>query len=156
MQTDQASVAHTGTFELGVPPTLAIHLFTAPGERRWVDGWDPEILSGDGTAEGTVFTTSHGGETTIWVVVDFDERGYRARYARLTPGSRAGTVEVRLRDNGDGGSTVTVTYELTSLSESGRRNLHHFNADAYAQMLVDWRTLILAADIDYEALGGRQ
>lgn len=156
MHADHTSVAHSGTFELKVPPALAIHLFTAHGERLWVDGWDPVILSGDGTAEGTVFVTSHGDETTVWVVVDFDESTYRARYARLTPGSRAGTVEVQLRDNGDGGSTVTVTYGLTALSEAGARCLQRFDADAYAEMLAEWPTQILEADIDYEAQRARQ
>lgn len=94
--------------------------------------------------------TSHGHESTIWVVVDFDLNTYRARYARITPASRAGTVEVRLHANDSGGSTVAVRYELTALSESGNSNLAHFDAEVYAEMLKDWKALIRAADIDYQ------
>lgn len=149
---DPVHVARSGTFDLEVSPEKSFHLFTAPGERLWVPGWDPAILSGDGTEAGTAFVTGHGDETTIWVVTDFDVSQHRARYARITPLSRAGTVDVSVRANGSGGSTVAVRYELTALTESGNRNLERFGADAYSEMLNEWKTLIRAADIDYEAL----
>ena len=145
-------VARSGMFDLDIPPEKAFHLFTAPGERLWVPGWDPAILSGDGTEAGTVFVTSHGDETTIWVVTDFNASQRRARYARVSPGSRAGTVEVGVRANDSGGSTVAVRYELTALTESGSRNLAQFDADAYSEMLKEWKELIRAADIDYGVL----
>ena len=148
---DPVNMVHSGTFDLDAPPQKAIHLFTAPGEMLWVPDWDPVILSGDGTEEGTVFVTSHGDESTVWVVVDFDLNGHRARYARITPGSRAGTVEVRLHPNESGGSTVTVKYELTALSASGNHVLTVFDAE-YSDMLKEWEALIRAADIDYQAL----
>jgi hypothetical protein len=148
---DPVHVDHSGTFDLDVLPEQALHLFTAPGETLWVPGWDPTILSGDGTAAGTVFVTTHGHETTIWVVVDFDSNRHRARYARVTPGSRAGTVEVRLQENDRGGSTVTVRYELTALSESGKESLDSFDAGAYSEMLKAWEEHIRHANIDYRA-----
>lgn len=149
---EPVNVAHTGTFELDDPPEKAFYLFTAPGEAVWVPGWEPTILSGDGIEQGTVFVTGHGDEATIWVVVDFDEKAYRARYTRITPASRAGTVEVKLQANGLGGSTVKVTYELTALSESGNQNLADFDTRAYEEMLNEWETLVRAADIDYQSL----
>ena len=49
------SVSHTGTLRVDAPPEHAFQLFTAPGERLWVDGWDPEVLSGgDGRSKGSV------------------------------------------------------------------------------------------------------
>ena len=99
---EPANVVQSGSFNLDVPPDKAIHLFTAPGEILWAPGWDPEILSGMEPQEGNVWLTSHGDESTTWIVVDFDVNKYRARYARVTQGSRAGTVEVRLQAN-DGG-----------------------------------------------------
>lgn len=146
------NVAHTGSFELAAPPNEAFHLFTAPGEKLWVPDWDPTILSGNGTQAGTVFETGHGNERTIWVVVDFDVEARRARYARTTPHSRAGTVEVRLSANDEGGSIVTVTYELTALNESGNQVLAQFDAEAYAEMMKEWKRLIGAAKLDAAAL----
>ena len=146
------SIRHTGSFELRDTPEQALYLFTAPGEIIWVPGWEPVIMSGDGFEEGTVFLTHHDHEETIWVVVDFDTKACRARYARITPSSKAGTVEVNLSENESGGSTVEVTYELTALSEAGVRNLEHFDEKAYAEMLVEWKSLVESADIDYASL----
>lgn len=149
---EPVNVAHSGTFDLDDPPEKAIYLFTAPGEVVWVPGWEPTIMNGDGFEQGTVFLTGHGDEATIWVVVDFDTEAYRARYARITPASRAGTVEVQLHANDSGGSIVEVSYELTALSESGNENLAGFDDKAYAKMLTEWKRLIETADIDYLAL----
>lgn len=139
-------VEHTGGFHLDMPPAKAIALFTAPGERLWAPGWDPTILSGDGTEAGTVFVTHHGHSTTIWVVVDYDTETFRARYARTTPGIKAGTVEVNLLSDGKGGSEVRVTYELTALSEAGNKDLAHFNASRYSEMMKEWKQHIRHAE----------
>ena len=45
-----------GSFVLPLPPAQAFDLFTAEGERRWVAGWDPEILSDCGATEPGAFT----------------------------------------------------------------------------------------------------
>lgn len=149
---DPAKVVHSGSFGLDVAPEKAICLFTAPGETLWVPHWNPVILSGDGTGEGTVFVTSHGEEATFWVVVDFDLNQPRARYARVTPAASAGTVEVRVQANDRGGSTVTVSYELTAPSESGNGTLADFDSEAFSEMLEEWEVHIQHAEIDYQAL----
>ncbi len=61
-------------------------------------------------------------------------------------------MDVKLQENGTGGSTVKVTYQLTALSEAGNQNLAHFDEKAYAEMLVEWKSLVESADIHYEAL----
>ena len=131
-------IQHTGSLRVELPPERALELFTGPGERIWVAGWDPVVLSGDGIEAGTVFLTGHGDSSTIWVIVDYDPNTLRARYARTTPEVKAGTVEVRVRPDGEGASEVQVTYELTALSEAGNRDLAHFDASAYSTMMRDW------------------
>jgi len=148
---EAAKVAHTGSFYVDAPPERSIHLFTAPGETLWADGWNPEILSGDGTEKGTVFVTSHNDETTIWGVVDFDPKTFHVRYSRVTPSMRAGTVEVFVRSDRQAGSIVQVSYELTALTEAGNRDLAHFDAQAYSEMMAEWESEIRDADIDYQA-----
>lgn len=147
--------AHTGFVRVNAPPRRAFQLFTVPGEKQWVPHWDPRVLSGgDGRQKGAVFTTTHGNEATLWVVVDFDSDQRHARYARISPESRAGTVEVRVRDDGQGGSLAEVTYELTALTEAGNRYLADFGTQEFARMIEQWEELIGAADIDYESLTG--
>jgi hypothetical protein len=143
------TVAHTGTLCVAAPPEHAFQLFTAPGEKFWIDDWDPDVLSGDGRARGTVWVTEVGGDKAYWIVVDYDEDALHARYARIAPGTRAGTVEVTARPDGAGGTEVEVRYELTALTDDGDRKLADFDAEAYAGMLAEWERMINEANIDY-------
>lgn len=146
------SVVHSGSFSVDQPPEKAIYLFTAPGEELWVPGWAPTLLHGDGFEKGTVFKTGHDDEHTIWVVVDFDTKTCRARYARITPASRAGTVEVNLVPNAESGSTVNVKYQLCALTPDGNEHLAGFDENAYSEMLAEWKTLLEKTDVDLETL----
>ena len=119
-----------GHVRVALSPDEAIELFTPEGERRWVEGWDPRYPGGD---EGVFLTGA-----TTWVTV---ERGDRSRrYARVTPGVRAGTVSVRC--DPDGAHTVaTVGYELTALGPGA--DLEAFAA-GYDDFLALWEREIAA------------
>ena len=143
-------VDHTGDLRVAAPPQQAFQLFTAPGERLWVKGWDPVIMTnGDGRETGSVFLTGHRDEQTVWLVVDYDPEVLRARYARITPGSRAGTVEVQARPDEHGATVVTVRYVLTALAPQGNDSLESFDEAAFSAMLTDWEREIRAADIKF-------
>jgi hypothetical protein len=142
-------VVRSGTLHIEATPDLAFMLFTGPGEALWVDDWEPTVISGDGLSLGTVFTTNIG-EETLWIVVDFDRRSRYARYTRFAPGSRAGTVEVRVEADDRGGAIAHVTYELTALSMEGIEALVSFDESAYADMMRTWEQMIRDANIDYE------
>jgi hypothetical protein len=147
---EPSRVTHSGSLHVDAPPEHAFPLFTAPGERLWAPGWDPVILSGgDGLERGSVWLTAHGDEQTIWFVADYDPESFHAHYARITPTSRAGSVEVFVRSDGDGGSDVTVTYDLTALNEAGNRELAGFDGEHYAHMLMEWERLIQEANLEY-------
>ncbi|MBB5786161.1 SRPBCC family protein [Jiangella mangrovi] len=132
----------TGTLHVALPPAEAFVLFTPRGEIAWAPGWEPRFAlpTDDDTAPGTAFETGAHGEHTIWVVLQRDP-GRSISYARVTPGSRAGVVRVSLRPGGDGGSDVTVTYELTALTPEAAAELDRF-ADGYAAYLREWEQLI--------------
>jgi hypothetical protein len=106
-------MTHSHTLRVPLPVADALRLFTPVGERAWAPGWDPVFPAGeqgDGAAPGTVFLTG----PSTWVVVDREPD--RVRYARVTPGVRAGTVEVRLRADGDA-TLADVTYVTTALND---------------------------------------
>ncbi|MEM9302922.1 MAG: SRPBCC family protein [Pseudomonadota bacterium] len=148
---DAMTVSRLGSFELERPPKEALPLFTAPGERLWVPGWEPVILHGDGYETGTAFITEHGEHTTYWLVIDYDVGAGHAAYARVTPGLHTGTVDVSIAENGSGGSRVTVTYQMTGLSDHGNGEVERsYNEVAYAEMMTHWQSLIVehAAAID--------
>jgi hypothetical protein len=124
-------MTYSHSIRVTLAPERAMHLFTPVGERLWVPHWDPRFPageSGDGSAPGTVFLTGD----THWVVVD--RAPDRVRYARVTPGVRAGTVEVVVRPDGDA-AIADVTYELTPLAEG----------DDYAPAIHEWEAAIAAA-----------
>ncbi|MFG2004180.1 SRPBCC family protein [Spirillospora sp. NPDC048911] len=136
-----ASITLTGDLTVALRPADAFELFTPRGEERWVAGWRPRFpaAGSDDTAPGTVFETTSDGETTTWIVLD-REPGRRVSYARVTPGSRAGTVTVELAEH-EGGSSVRVTYELTALSPDGEEELRTFAA-GYPEFLRSWETAV--------------
>jgi hypothetical protein len=59
----------------------------------------------------------------------------------VTPGSRIGTVSLRLAAAGAGASDVTVRYRLTGLSPDGDAAVEAFAA-AFGQYLRAWEHLI--------------
>jgi len=140
---DALTIARTGSFELDMTPSESLPLFTAPGEKLWISAWNPIILNGDGLEKGTAFVTTSHGHTTYWLVMDYDTHAKHALYVRVAPGVDTGTVEVSIASNGSGGSTVSVTYQLTALSTAGNRNLEtSYSESSYAAMMEKWRTMI--------------
>jgi hypothetical protein len=131
----------SGRLTVDRPPAVALRLFTAVGERDWVQGWVPRfpVRSDDDTAPGTVFETSAHGATTTWIVLD-REPGLHIRYARTTPLVSAGTVAVTLEGDGPR-SVVTVTYTLTPLSVAGREQVDALAAD-FDAFLAGWQEAI--------------
>ncbi|WP_116950016.1 SRPBCC family protein [Jiangella endophytica] len=134
----------SGGLHVALPPADAFALFTPRGEVVWAPGWEPRfpVPTDDDAAPGIVFETEARGARTSWIVLHRDP-GRSISYARVTPGSRAGTVRVELRPDGAGGSDVTVTYELTALSEPAEAELDRFAA-GFADYLRSWETAIAA------------
>ena len=121
----------------------AMALFTADGERRWAEGWEPrypEPTRRDGP--GAVFTTAHGGHRTTWVMVDHQPE--RIRYARVTHGMTAGTVAIDVAASDERLTRLRVSYDLNALSTAGETWLAAFDA-AYESEIASWATDIAAA-----------
>jgi hypothetical protein len=58
------------------------------------------------------------------------------RYARITPGHLAGTVQVRLREG-----KADVTYDLTALTADAQHALDEFAA-GYDAFMAEWERAI--------------
>ena len=131
----------TVTITVPLPADEAMPLFTARGERRWVEGWDPEFPAGEPAEEdeGTVWVTTAGDRTTYWVVAAKDADA--VRYARTTPGLSAGTVEVRVRESDARETRLDITYDVTALTAEGDAELDAF-ASTYPQAIGSWEGLI--------------
>jgi hypothetical protein len=134
----------TATITVPLPADETMPLFTARGERAWVEGWDPEFPAGEPREEdeGTVFVTTADGRSTFWVVAV--RHADRVRYARTTPGYTAGTVEVRRRGSNARSTQVDVTYDLSALTPDGAAELDRFGA-RYDQEIGGWEVAIATA-----------
>src|SRR3546814_18216825 len=108
----------SGSFLIPLKQEYAFPLFTAEGERDWVPRWSPLVLGSSPQEPGLVFLTDHGGESTIWTVIDSDRDQWRHRYSLVTPGVRAGIVEVAISPEGEM-SRINVSYDMTDLPNSG-------------------------------------
>jgi hypothetical protein len=128
----------TGTINVPLPPDEALALFTPAGERAWAPGWDPRYPAGEDTSPGTAFTTHDG--AAFWVIAD--RTADSMRYARITPGVHAGTVEVRCEPAGSA-TRAHVSYDLTTLA--GDDDAVDRFAAHYPSMLAEWERLIAAA-----------
>ena len=139
------TVVASRTITLPVPLAQCHMLFTPAGEELWIDEWRPRYIDPpDGsTRTGMVFTTGDGADYTVWTLLDFDRERHCTRFSRVTPASRAGTVEVRCRAEGATLTAVTVTYRLTALNAAGEASLAAYAPPAFAQMLDGWRALIM-------------
>lgn len=131
-----------GAVWVALPPERALRFFTPEGERTWAPGWDPTYPAApdDDTAINTVFVTRGHGHDTVWVVVDSSDRAMR--YAQVSPGVRAGTVNVECLPDGQA-TRAEITYDLTALAATAQAALQQF-ADGYDDFLGEWERLIAA------------
>ncbi len=139
------ALSRTASFELPLACAEALPLFTAPGERLWAPGWEPEMLSGS-MERGSVFRTHDGERETVWLVAEYAPEQGRASYARIAQGSNMGMVDVRCQGLGPARSEISVTYTLTGLTPEGRTFVQGFLApEAYEAFIQEWHSAILAA-----------
>jgi len=126
-----------------LPRDQTMPLFTAEGERRWAEGWDPRYPNpARRDCPGAVFTTAHGAHETTWIMVDHGAEC--VRYARATNGMTAGIVAVALLGCDEHSTRVQVTYDLTALSAAGEEWLAAFDAH-FDTEIASWATDIAAA-----------
>lgn len=140
-----AHIERTGTVRVAAPLAKAFQYFTPDGERLWVPGWSPtyHYPAGGPQCEGAVFETNAGGEHTLWMVTRYDPDAGLAEYARVTPGSRMGTVSIRSDAESPTSTIVHVTYRLTAISPDGNKAVEALSA-AFDAMMAEWASLIAA------------
>ena len=145
-------VSLTGVMDVALPPDRAFGLFGPSGDRAAAEGWVP-VFPGPATAEtepGTVFTAAHGERRTTCVVVRCEPPRAIA-YSVVTDGEWAGLITVTLQPS-PGGSSVTVSYQLTTLVPEANPRLRSFAA-AYRRYLDSWRDSIAGWGADAAGLG---
>lgn len=146
------SIELRGGFPVAAPPAAAFELFSPLGEKRWVPGWEPELIHPPGGAweRGQVFQTQEERGEAIWFVTALDRERHEVEYHRVEPGRYVARVGVTCSGRGDGGTDVLVTYTFVGLSETGNEDIAQMSQEAFAGKMRRWEGWI------GEALAGRR
>lgn len=130
----------TGGFNVKARVDDAFPLFSPQGERRWVPGWNPEVLDppADVWQEGQVFRTRDDKGTAVWVVARLDRERHLAVYHRVDPTRYVARVAVRCRSLDDGKTAVVVEYSYVGLSEEGNLEIAAMTQAEYDAKLTRW------------------
>jgi hypothetical protein len=138
------SIELSGAFTLPVPPDACFELFSPLGEKRWVPGWDPELIHPPGVAweRGLIFRTREERGDAIWVVTALDRARHEAEYHRVEAGRYVARVHVRCVARGEDQTDVRVTYTFVGLSEVGNQDIAAMSQQAYEEKMGRWQAWI--------------
>lgn len=141
------SIDLSGAFTLPMAPEAAFPLFSPVGEKRWVPGWDPELVHPPGVEweRGLIFRTREERGEAIWVVTALDRQRHDVEYHRVEAGRYVARVHVRCTAAAAGGTDVQVTYTFVGLSDVGNADIAAMSREAYVEKMQRWQGWITKA-----------
>lgn len=137
-----ASISLNGNIDLVFP------LFGAFEERKWADGWQPQLLYPvtEKMAEGTTFqtkahSTNHTEKFYTWTVARFEPLTHLVQYLVMTP-NRFWTITVQCKEKNRLQTTADITYSYTGLNEEGNKLNKMALEKMYSENLEDWQRAV--------------
>jgi len=141
-------VVREGSFELNTIADKALPFLTPEGERAWVDGWNPKPvyppLESVAFQTNAVFRVDHGGEQSLWTILEANLKDRVAEYVYVVAGERLSRVRVQIEPLTASRCRVHVRYVHTALSEKGLDFIAIVTEESYAQKMRDWQRMISA------------
>lgn len=122
-------------------------LFGAFEERKWADGWNPEVIypKNEEMREGTVFhTKSHIPSETggmLWTVTKYDTVSHQVQYV-IYATNRVVILNINCSAVKGNKTTAAITYMLTGLNDEGTAISEHLLNRMYQHNLIDWQEAI--------------
>ncbi len=110
-------------------------------EKAWDPDWDCELLySRSGFAEpDCVFrTVDEEGCEEIWYFTEHDPAALKMQIVRVSPPSRAGKIDIALKERGPSACEVEVTYTFVALDPEGERFLAEYTQESFAAFMTAW------------------
>lgn len=141
---DAHTVTLTGTIVLAAPVDEVFELFSPLGEKKWVEGWNPQILFPKGGTwnQGMVFRTFSPGQEATWIVAELDLHAHRVVYYRVEPARLVARVEVRCRALAADRTEATIVYSYVGLTQAGNDHLAEWTDAAYKAKMDRWEGVI--------------
>jgi hypothetical protein len=141
-------IVREGSFELNSSADKAMPFFTPEGERAWVDGWNPKpifpAVESVAFQTNAVFRLDHGGEQSLWTILEANLKDRVAEYVYVVEGERLSRVRVHIEPLTSSHCNVHVRYVHTALSEKGLDFIATVTEEAYSQKMRDWQRMISA------------
>jgi len=134
-------ILRTYTQTINSTPEAIFPLLCPVREAEWLDGWNYTMLfSKSGFAEvGAVFSTPSDGESdTIWIITKHDRITYEVEFARVTPGSRACFIQIKVRAIDKRRSYVDIAYTHTGLKPEGNVFVDGYTEEVFLNMVQLW------------------
>jgi hypothetical protein len=139
-------IVREGSFELNTTADKALPFFTPEGERAWVDGWIPKpvypALESVAFQTNAIFRVDHGGEQSLWTILEANLKDCVAEYMYVVEGVRMSRVRVQIEPLTASRCRVHVRYVQTALSETGVNFLATVTEAAYAEKMRDWQRMV--------------
>lgn len=109
-------------------------------EVEWVPGWMPgAVITDSGLVEqDCIFVTASKPQDSIWVVTGYDPDACHLQMYKVSPEHTVTRIDIALSAGSDGGTSATVTYEVTSIGKAGERFVEEFTEQWYEDFMVSW------------------
>ncbi len=125
-------------------PEVVFPLLCPVEEEKWVPGWNPDFVkSFSGVAEhNCVFQTTEKSVSSVWIVNCFEPEPLYLEMYKVTPGHTVGQLCIQLFAHNQKQTKADISYEYTSLSETGDEFLKNFTSDYYIKFMQNWENAI--------------
>jgi len=138
------SVEFTGRFVVPAPIETAFDLFSPLGERRWVPGWNPELLHppGEPWVRGQIFRTQEEAGDAVWIVTTLRRDEHEVEYHRVESRRYVARVRVKCTATVDQRTEVSTSYGFIGLTAEGNDVIAAMTGESYAEKMKRWERWI--------------
>jgi len=141
---DSGRIVRSYTQRIQAPPESVFPLLCPVREAEWLAGWSDglEMVHSDSglAEEGCVFRTRMAGRPeTIWMITRHDPASRVVEFFRVTTTLVAARLRIGVDAEGEGASSVHITYAFTPLSPRGRAFLQeNHSEEAFRRDMAWW------------------
>ena len=122
-------------FTVHAPMEKTFPLFGAIEEKKWAEGWEPEVLYPSPAKDqlGMVFRVAHPHMSSVWTCTAFDPASGHVQYVYYVSDALVTSIDIHLTQSDNAETHVSVLYERTALTSGANEHVALMaQADAHA------------------------
>jgi hypothetical protein len=112
-------------FTVHAPLDKAFPLFGAIEEKKWAEGWEPQVLypSPAKDQQGMVFRVAHSHMSSVWTCTAFDPASGHVQYVYYISDALVTLIDIHLTKSGNAETRIAVVYERTALTPDANEHV---------------------------------